>query len=114
MYLFSTTNTDAGAYLTSITAGNTTADGASLVLGIADSAYTEDAVNVNEGNKGSTIYLALQRSAADKGNTQNILPASLIGQGSLLVISLAVLTAAVAVIIGFIKKKKENTSTKEN
>lgn len=117
MYLFSTTNSDAGNVLTNISvsyASTTSAENTSIAVGIANGAYTKNAINVNAGTEGDALYLSLTRKASDAVQNPSDTTASLIGNGSIITIVCCLVIFAGIVAFGILKKKRIILSYQSN
>lgn len=109
MYLFSTSNPDAGNMLTSIGVSNVSTTGApntSIAIGIDNGAYTNNAVNVNAGTDGNALYLSFTRKASEVPEEPGDTTASLIGKGSVFAIACCLLAFAGIITITLIIKKR--------
>ena len=120
MYLFSTVNEDAGNRLTGIAVGkNATAEAenTSMAVGIGNGAYTENAVNMNAGTEGDAIYLSMTREPTATQAPSSFI-ASLVGNGSVIVIICCILAFAGVMAFGVTKRKKllsyQQNNTKED
>ena len=120
LYLYSTTHENAGDLITSISISKSAlANGEDtfISIGINDGSYTDGSVNLKSGTKAEAIYLSMvkPKPKVDTAETETVQTqgdsehsASMIGNGSLVVIGLFSALVLAAVAVGLVIKKKKN------